>query len=83
MRGFAIFAFAVVVAGLPARAQDNPACARFEEPLAYNACLARQGPTARATRGIPEPRGVVPRYRGSPAVTRTAKGRVHAVFTIR
>ncbi len=38
----------VSAAFLPAlaRAQDDPACARFEEPLAYNACLASHGPKA-------------------------------------
>ncbi len=29
-----------------ARAQDNPACAQYQEPMAYNACLARHGPKA-------------------------------------
>jgi hypothetical protein len=39
----------------PAAAEDNPACAKFQDPLAYNACLARQGPAARAApmRGTP------------------------------
>ena len=30
----------------PARAEDDPACARYEDPLAYNACLASHGPKA-------------------------------------
>ena len=29
-----------------ARAEDNPACAQYREPMAYNACLARHGPKA-------------------------------------
>ena len=29
-----------------ARAQDNPACAQYREPMAYNACLAQHGPKA-------------------------------------
>jgi hypothetical protein len=29
-----------------ARAQDDPACAQYREPMAYNACLARHGPKA-------------------------------------
>jgi hypothetical protein len=33
------------LAALPAAAED---CAKYEDPLAYNACLARQGPAARA-----------------------------------
>ncbi len=40
-----------------ARAADNPGCAKYEEPLAYNACLARSGPPAHNVRAIPEPEG--------------------------
>jgi hypothetical protein len=29
-----------------ARAEDDPACAQYQEPMAYNACLARHGPKA-------------------------------------
>jgi hypothetical protein len=29
-----------------ARAEDDPRCAQYREPMAYNACLARQGPKA-------------------------------------
>src|SRR6516165_6953854 len=29
-----------------ALAQDDPACAQYQEPIAYNACLARRGPRA-------------------------------------
>jgi hypothetical protein len=29
-----------------ARAQDNPACAQYREPMAYNLCLAQHGPKA-------------------------------------
>jgi hypothetical protein len=31
-----------------ALAQDDPRCAKYSEPMAYNACLARQGPKANA-----------------------------------
>ena len=41
--------------GAPARAKDNASCAQFEEPFAYNACLARHGPPAGATRAIAAP----------------------------
>ena len=27
-------------------AQDDPSCAQYQEPMAYNACLARHGPKA-------------------------------------
>jgi hypothetical protein len=30
----------------PARAVDDPACAQYQEPMSYNACLARHGPKA-------------------------------------
>ncbi len=79
----AIALLALLLWGVAARAEDNPACARFEAPLAYNACLARQGPAARATRALPAPRGETARPGRRPTVTRTARGRVHAVFTIR
>ncbi len=29
-----------------ALAEDDPSCARYQEPMAYNACLARRGPKA-------------------------------------
>ena len=29
-----------------AHAQDDPACAQYREPMAYNACLAQHGPKA-------------------------------------
>jgi hypothetical protein len=45
----------VLLVGAPARAQDNPACAKYEEPLAYNACLARLGPHAPGTRAVAAP----------------------------
>lgn len=32
--------------GGDAKAQDDPACAQYREPMAYNACLARHGPKA-------------------------------------
>jgi hypothetical protein len=36
----------------PARA-DDPACAKYEDPLAYNACLASHGPKATDLATIP------------------------------
>jgi hypothetical protein len=29
-----------------ARAEDDPACAQYREPMAYNLCLAQHGPKA-------------------------------------
>ncbi len=31
-----------------ALAEDDPSCAQYQEPMAYNACLARHGPKANA-----------------------------------
>jgi hypothetical protein len=41
-----------------ALAQDDPACAQYREPMAYNACLARHGPKANGVgqlHGGPQP----------------------------
>ena len=43
-----------------ARAQDNPACAQYHEPMAYNACLAQHGPKAN---GVGQLHGGVPAIR--------------------
>jgi hypothetical protein len=65
----------------PAFAED---CGKFADPLAYNACLARQGPAARATHVGRAP-AVAPAYRPprvhSAIVTR--RGRSELVFTPR
>jgi hypothetical protein len=39
----------------PARSEDYPACAKIDNPLAYNRCLAAHGPAAPGTRAIPIP----------------------------
>jgi hypothetical protein len=41
-----------------ARAEDDPRCTQYHEPMAYNACLARQGPKANGVgqlHGGPQP----------------------------
>ena len=43
------------MAGAPARADDYAACAIFDNPLAYNECLAAHGPVAHGTRAITPP----------------------------
>jgi hypothetical protein len=45
---------AVAVSG-SAHAQDDPACAKYQEPLAYNACLASHGPKATDLAAAPAP----------------------------
>jgi len=91
-----LIAAALVLAsgGAPARAQDNPACAKFQEPLEYNACLAKLGPKAGATLAVPEPPGAAPAVLTAPAARGVhsmhafaapprTKGRVRMEFTIR
>ena len=36
-----------------ARAADDPACAQYREPMAYNLCLARHGPKANGVGQLP------------------------------
>ena len=46
-----------------ALAQDDPRCAQYREPMAYNACLARQGPKANGVgqlHGGPQPGRAAP-----------------------
>ena len=81
-----------------ALAEDDPSCARYQEPMAYNACLARHGPKANgvgthsgATQ--PRPAGQDRTYEGEiqapaagfrhwPHAQRT-HGRVHMEFRVR
>jgi hypothetical protein len=48
-----------------ARAEDDPACAQYREPMAYNLCLARHGPKA----------SNVGKLRGGPQAGRAAQDR--------
>jgi hypothetical protein len=82
-----------------ARAQDNPACAQYREPMAYNACLAQHGPKANGVgqlHGAPQPgnasqnRVWYGRSRGTPAAhyyspqhAQRVHGRVHMEFPVR
>jgi len=74
-----------VLAFSPATAQENPVCAKFEDPLAYNACLARQGPAARAvpTRAAPILRRSAPSRRvAGRIVAASGRKRNEMVFTV-
>jgi hypothetical protein len=79
-----------------ARAQDNPACAQYREPMAYNACLAQHGPKASGVgqlHGGPQPGRAAPNRvwyghsRGTPTARysspQRAHGRVHMEFPVR
>ena len=94
MRTLLIAAALVIIStGAPAQAEDNPACAKFENPLEYNACLAKLGPRAGPTLAVPEPAGPVRAVRAAPpargvhsmhafAAPRRSNGRVRMEFTV-
>ena len=82
-----------------ARAEDDPACAQYRDPMAYNACLAQHGPKANS---IGKLRGPLPGQEGqdrvsygharghtpaaqfySPQDARRVHGRMHMEFRIR
>jgi hypothetical protein len=76
--------------------QSDPACAKYQEPLAYNACLASHGPKAsdvgesRAQdlpgRAAPAPSAVAspaPRVQRWPSTATRRHGRVHMEFRVR
>jgi hypothetical protein len=69
-------------------AEDNPACAKFENPLEYNDCLAKLGPRAGATLAVPEPGGAALAPRGVRSMrafagARRTRGRMRMEFTIK
>jgi hypothetical protein len=70
-----IFLVALIALGGAANAVDNPACAKFEEPLAYNACLAKLGPKAYAV-------APAPMHERYGAARREKSGRMRAEFSI-
>ncbi len=77
----ALFVCVLALIPVSAGAQDNPACAQFENPLAYNDCLAKLGPKAAATRGVAES----PRAKSSARAYTGARGRnarVHMEFSV-
>ena len=91
----AVAFLALLAAPGPAYAQDDPACARFEDPLAYNACLASHGPrantlgkasgAARARRTDPEEETPA-QAKASPQAfqhVERRRGRVHMEFRLR
>ena|SRR5271155_3629745 len=94
MRTILIAAALILVSSVaPAWADDNPACAKFENPLEYNACLARLGPRAGATLAVPESPGAAPAVRAASGTRgvrsmhafvapRRSNGRVRMEFTV-
>jgi hypothetical protein len=61
----------LALTGGPARAENYAACAKFDNPLAYNQCLAAQGPVAHGTRAISPP----PNSEDGPRGAMAARGR--------
>lgn len=80
----AIAAALVILAAAPAAAEDYPECAKIQEALAYNACLARHGPAGRATVAVPDPGGGagVSGVHGSRVFVGGPRGRVHSTFNV-
>jgi hypothetical protein len=68
---------AIALAAIPAAARD---CSGVADPMAYNACLASQGPAARKVHvgATPAARATRPRAR---VVSRS--GRSHMEFSVR
>jgi hypothetical protein len=83
----ALLIFVSGLAALPRSAlgQDDPACAKYQEPLAYNACLASHGPKANSIGA--EPHSASRSSAGSapgrewPAAARR-RGRIHMEFRV-
>jgi hypothetical protein len=99
MTQHAVLMLVVLAAGSigPARAEDDPACARYEDPLAYNSCLASQGPKAnslvttggRRSEEAPPPPAHAERHSAPEGIDRGSRhvmrghGRVHMEFWVR
>ena len=82
------FCVAALASAGRALAEDDPSCAQYQEPMAYNACLARHGPKASdvGAHSGPAPRGdartPAPGFSRWPHAQR-AHGRVHMEFHVR
>jgi hypothetical protein len=56
-----------------ASAEDDPACAKYDEPLAYNACLASHGPRANDVGKPPAPTSQLAMLRPRPNTRRARR----------
>jgi len=84
-RAAALGAAGLLAAALASRAETFPDCAKIEEPLAYNRCLASHGPAAGQAHVVAAPEGVEPgagRMQGAEGVRRTRNGRMSATITV-
>ena len=82
----AMLAFVSIAFAERVHAQDEEACAKYQEPMAYNACLARHGPKAndvgRLRAGTGRPAAWANSVRGDVGATRK-HGRAHLEFLVR
>lgn len=86
---FALFALAIAAVPRGALGQDDPVCAKYREPLAYNACLASHGPRATALGASSE--HAQPQHEDDPSTSTVRarspyaarhQGRVHMEFRL-
>lgn len=79
----ALLAFSLVYA-TPARGETYPDCEKFDQPLAYNRCLASHGPSAsRALAATSEEGGeVMRRPQAYHPIRHVHRGRMSASFVI-
>lgn len=86
LRGLAIFA-ASLSFGSVAAAGSYPDCEKYDEPLAYNQCLAAHGPSALHALAATPDEGAITEIHGLRGVQsaqpfRRSHGRMSASFTI-
>jgi hypothetical protein len=86
LRCLTVLAASMALSSL-ARAQTYPDCEKYDEPLAYNQCLASHGPSALHALAATSEEGVAAEVHGIQGVQRArpfhrAHGRMSATFDI-
>ena len=86
LRCLTILAASLALSSL-ARAQTYPDCEKYDEPLAYNQCLASHGPSALHALAATTDEGAAQEIRGVQGIQRAqrfhrAHGRMSATFQI-
>jgi len=86
LRAFAVVAVSLAF-GTLAQGQTYPDCEKYDEPLAYNQCLASHGPSALHALAATADEGAVTEIHGFRSVQRArpssrSHGRMSASFTI-
>ena len=85
-RGFAVLAVSLAFGSL-AKAGGYPDCEKYDEPLAYNQCLASHGPSALHALAVTPDESAITEIHGFHGVPsgrpiRRAHGRMSASFAI-